>query len=37
LQGRARSGLQVVERRSEARNCHGQSSNLKGWAERAGQ
>lgn len=30
LQGRARRGLQVIEGRSEARNGHGQSSDLKG-------
>ena len=29
LQRSARSRLQIIERRSESRNCHGQSSNLR--------
>jgi len=37
LQRGARGRLQIVERGSGPRDGHGQSSNLKGWAERAGQ
>jgi hypothetical protein len=36
LQRGARSRLQIVEGRGESSYGHGQSSNLKGWAERAG-
>ena len=36
LQRGARSRLQIVERRGESSQGHGQSSNLEGWAERAG-
>jgi len=36
LQRGARSRLQIVEGRGESRYGHGQSSDLKGWAERVG-